>query len=368
MSPLKGISVLGMHLRSGLLLSGLVAVLLAFARPAEAKGPGTPASGQLVRATFHSRALEGNLLGDSADQEVHVYLPPSYATSPKRRYPVVYLLHGYGGSPGDWTQGGLVEHLDALMNTGALPELILVVPNGRNRYGGSFYMDSPVTGGWEQYVVKELVAHVDGTYRTLARPESRGLTGHSMGGFGAVRLGMRHPDVFGAVYAMSPCCLDLEEDLSAANDVWRRMEGLTTWEAVQREARRDIYPMLLTAMAAAVSPNPERPPLRMDLPFRVKEGRVVPVEPVLARWREAFPLQHLDAPALRKLRGLGFDVGTRDGFAHIPTTTRRLSQELSRLGVPHVYELYEGTHNSRVRERFFTRVLPFFAQVLAAEK
>ncbi|MFL5345562.1 MAG: alpha/beta hydrolase [Hyalangium sp.] len=329
-------------------------------------------AGQLVHTTFHSPALEGNLLGDTADQEVQVYLPPSYARQPERRFPVLYLLHGFLSSPSGSTTPGpgapsVQEQMDTLVQQGAIQEFIVVIPNGRNRYGGSFYMNSPVTGGWEDAIVKDLVAFVDSTYRTLARAESRGIAGHSMGGFGALRLGMRHPDVFGAVYAMSPCCLALEEDLGVDNPAWAQVTHFTQQSQLDEAAAQGMfYSQLLVAWLAAASPAPGRPPLYFMSPFQEQGGHLVPSEPAYHSWQQALVLPHVAEyrEALLRLRGLAFDVGTQDKLTHIPATVRKLSEELKRLGVPHRYETYEGDHLNRINARTATHVLPFFSRVL----
>ncbi len=328
--------------------------------------------GQLVRGTFHSPALEGNLLGDSADQEVHIYLPPSYGKHPERRYPVLYLLHGFLSSPRDSTTPSpnappVQEQMDKLVEQGAIQEFIVVIPNGHNRYGGAFYMNSPVTGGWEDYIVKDLVASVDSTYRTLARAESRGIAGHSMGGFGALRLAMRHPDVFGAVYAMSPCCLALEEDLGLDNPAWARVTHITQQAQLDEAAAKGMfYSQLIVALSAAASPAPGSPPLYFTPPFQEQAGRMVPSEPAYGQWQQALVLPRVAdyREALLHMRGVAFDVGTADALTHIPVTLRKLSEELKRLGVPHHYEAYEGNHFNHLNERMATRVFPFFSRVL----
>src|SRR5688500_17402432 len=157
----------------------LVCVLLPVLAPPTIAGQPAPSAGSIVHELVHSPALEGNLLGDTADQPVAIYLPPGYADT-SRRYPVLYLLHGIGGSPQDWVgpsyQGMEVRAvMDSLIASGALQPLVVVMPNGTNRYVGTFYMNSPVAGGWEDFVARDLVAHVDRTYRTLARRESRGV-------------------------------------------------------------------------------------------------------------------------------------------------------------------------------------------------
>lgn len=358
----------------------LLCLLLAAAGCASAPAPAAPAPraperGTVVRERVKSAALEGNLLGDPAEQELRVYLPPGYAQAGATRYPVLYFLHGFGGSAGEWTDGKdpqrtLQHTLDTLIAEGTLQPFIVVLPNGSNRYGGSFWQDSAVTGGWETYVARDVVAHVDRKYRTLAQPQSRGVAGHSMGGFGALTLALRHADVFGSAWAMSPCCLALEGDLGADNPAWVRIPGYESAQGLQEAAvGGDFYPLLLTALSAALSPDPEATPLRVALPFALEGGRVRPRAPAYGRWREALPVAKVReaAPALRSLQALALDVGTRDEFSHVPASVRALSTELARQDVPHTFELFDGDHSGQVPQRLRSRVLPFFSRVLARQ-
>ena len=158
---------------------------------------------------MHGKSLEGNLEGDSPDREVSVYLPPSYAGDQARRYPVVYLLHGYGGRDDTFNSrlAKLPESADRLAAAQGFSELIVVTPNAFSLHKGSMYSNSVTTGNWESFVAQDLVAYVDSHYRTIASRISRGLAGHSMGGYGAIRIGMKRPDVFSSLYIMSACCL-----------------------------------------------------------------------------------------------------------------------------------------------------------------
>jgi S-formylglutathione hydrolase FrmB len=167
--------------------------------------------GTLERIKVHGRSLEGNLMGESAEPEVSIYLPPSYQRERTRRYPVVYLLHGYTNSDlGYFGPEGRGLHLIAerVFGNGAAKEMILVMPNCMNAYGGCMYSNSVTAGNWEGYVAEDLVAYMDSHYRTIGTRESRGLGGHSMGGYGTLRIAMKRPDVFGAIYALSSCCLN----------------------------------------------------------------------------------------------------------------------------------------------------------------
>src|SRR6202046_1685773 len=155
----------------------------------------------------HGASLEGNLEGDAVDRDVIVFLPPGYASDPQRRYPVVYALHGYSIGAEQWTHEIRVpQTIEGAFAQGA-KEMIVVLPDSKTIYNGSMYSRSVTTGDFENYVARDVVAYMDAHYRTIPDRQSRGLVGHSMGGYGASRIGMKHSDVFGALYIMSPCCL-----------------------------------------------------------------------------------------------------------------------------------------------------------------
>jgi enterochelin esterase-like enzyme len=180
--------------------------------------------GTVTEDIVQSSALEGNLFADSPRRCVLVYLPPDYAQHTERRYPVVYLLHGYKGSAKQWTGGdgewNIRDVMDRLIASRKVREMIIVMPDVKNRLGGSFYTDSVATGNWEEFLSRELVAYVDGKYRTLAQPASRGIAGHSMGGYGAILLSMKHPEVLGAIYALSAATLGWAGELSVDSPDW----------------------------------------------------------------------------------------------------------------------------------------------------
>ena len=159
------------------------------------------------RITIHGKALEGNLEGDAVDRTVIVFLPPGYARERNRRYPVVYALHGYSIGAEQWSQEIHVpQTIEGAFARGA-HEMIVVLPDSKTVHNGSMYSSSVTTGDFENFIARDVVAYIDAHYRTIPNRNSRGLVGHSMGGYGASRIGMKHPDVFGSLYIMSPCCL-----------------------------------------------------------------------------------------------------------------------------------------------------------------
>ncbi len=327
-----------------------------------------PAAARLVEEYLDSPALAGNLLGDPSRRAVTVYLPPQYDLEIERRYPVVYLLHGFKAKHKLWTapagQGlGLAELVDGLIVQGRIPPLLIVMPDGSNAYGGSFYLNSSVTGQWEDFLWRDLVNFIDQKYRTIPQPQARGLAGHSMGGYGAIVVGMRHPEVFGAIYAFSPACLVFQEQFfNLQRDSLLAVAGLKDRE---RFPALDWRQQVVIAMGAAVAPNPQNPPWFFDLPLRPQHGRLVLAEAIWQRWLKSDP--SLLAPGLRenlsRLR-LAFDMGTAD---RLLPQSRQFHVVLAELGIPHQYEEYDGDHFSRLRERLQERGLPFLAESFQAQ-
>jgi len=291
-------------------------------------------TGSLEDLRVPAASLAGNLLGDPTVQHVFVYLPPSYSKAPTKRYPTLYLLHGYTARPEAWVKGGyqgmsLPEEMDSLIAKGVASEMIVVVPNGRNAYLGSFYTNSPVTGNWEDYIFRDVVGYIDGHYRTLARAGGRGIAGHSMGGYGAFMLAMKHPDIFGAVYALSPCCVGFEGDITAENPVWKKAAMVNTRDVFSKTPQSfdDFWINAMIAVSAAFSPNRDKAPIFADFPFVEKGGLLVKNETAFSRYREKMPLYLIEQyrSNLLKLRGISLDVGEFDEFTHIRRATARLS-------------------------------------------
>ncbi len=327
--------------------------------------PGPP-RGWIVADTVPAPALAGNILGDPTAQPAWVYLPPGYDDAGKR-YPVLYLLHGVLDDPSVWIepayQGMTIQAtMDSLIEAGAVRPMIVVMPNGRNALGGSYYRNSPVTGGWGEFIAQDVVRHVDAGYRTLASAGGRAIAGHSMGGLGAIWAGMLHPEVFSVVYAMNPCCLccltaERIPDQALTLDAYPSIDAL--WKELEQG---DIWPLAVAGATAAFFPDPDRPPFYGD-PDAVsgpdsavagpREDRVYPVSRVADR-----------ADALRSLKGLAFDSAFDDEFVHIPLSTAAFSDSLDAHGVPHVYEVYAGDHRNRMRERMATVVLPWISERL----
>jgi S-formylglutathione hydrolase len=348
------------------LTSNLVAVcacIIAFASVTLSQTNSTPAKGTVQRLKVHGKALEGNLLGEPADPDVTIYLPPGYETNRNRRYPVLYLLHGFGGTDATWTGriANVPEIMDRMVAGKAAREMIIVMPSANNKHGGSMYSSSVTIGDWESYIAEDLVSYMDGRYRTIPERASRGLAGHSMGGYGALRIGMKRPDVFAALYNLSACCLLNNPQTRTTRGDAPRGEGARGQGATEEAARgRGNRGNTTAALSAAWSPNPNNPPDYFDLP--VKDGQPQPL--IVAKWYANAPLAMVDqyATNLKKYRAIGGDVGLQDTLLG---TNKELEELLIKLGVAYKFETYEGDHSNRIPQRLETKVFPFFSESLS---
>ncbi len=312
---------------------------------------------RMERITIHGKALEGNLEGNAVDRPVLVILPPSYAAERNRRYPVVYALHGYSIGAEQWSQEIHVpQTVEGAFAKGAR-EMIVVLPDSKTVHNGSMYSSSVTTGDFENFVARDVVSYIDAHYRTMPNRSSRGLVGHSMGGYGASRIGMKHADVFGSLYIMSPCCL-APRGSGPANPA--NEEALAAVKTPEDSAKLPFGLRAQLASAAAWSPNPNNPPLYLDLPTGSNQ------QDVLAKWAANSPLAFVDqyVQDLRRYRAIAIDVGDMD---NLKAGASKLHDVLTSYGITHDFEIYSGTHTSHVAVRFQENVMPFFGKTLSFE-
>lgn len=313
------------------------------------------AQSRIVIDTVRSQALRNNRIGDTPNRSVTIYLPPSYDRDAKRRFPVVYLLHGATSDPKEWLDG-TYQGLDlraALDQRAGRAEYLVVMPFADNHFGGSFYVNSAAFGRWEDFVSKELVRFVDTHFRTKPSRANRVLAGQSMGGFGALYVGGRHADVFGHVYAMSPCCTGFVGDIAADGE---------RWHAEPRGWSRAMA-MALAPVTASQTVDSTPP-----LPFpRRADGTIQENAAVADRWRSFMPLDRLkrDASGYRRLCSIGLEAGRQDAITNVPAGAAAFSRELTRMGIANSYQEFDGGHVDRTRERFETAVLPFFERAFS---
>ncbi len=314
----------------------------------------------------HGAALEGNLEGDAVDRDVIVFLPPSYNTDKHRHYPVVYALHGYSIGAEQWSHEIHVpQTIEGAFAQGA-KEMIVVLPDSKTVYNGSMYSSSATTGDFENYIARDVVAYMDAHYRTIPNRQSRGLVGHSMGGYGASRIGMKHPEVFGALYIMSPCCMSpMAGGGPGPADQMKERAIASEKKVADAKSPADLaaqspgFAAAQYATAAAWAPDPKNPPLYFDLP--TKDG--VPVPEIVAKFTANSPLSFIDQYIgnLKQYRAIALDVGDQDGLRFDAT---KLHTIFDHYGIAITFEIYSGTHTSAVADRFQNYVLPFFSKNL----
>jgi enterochelin esterase-like enzyme len=314
----------------------------------------------------HSAAMEGNLEGEAVDRDVIVFLPPSYNTEKHRRYPVVYALHGYSIGAEQWMHEIHVpQTIEGAFAQGA-KEMIVVLPDSKTVYNGSMYSSSVTAGDFERFIYHDVVAYVDAHYRTIPERTSRGLVGHSMGGYGASRIGMKHPEVFGALYIMSPCCMspmtgggpgpaDRMKEMAIANE----KKVAAAKSPADLAAQSPGFGAAQFATAAAWAPDPKNPPLYFDLPTR--DGVAVPE--IQAKYAANAPLVFVDQYIgnLKQYRAISMDVGDQDGLRF---DAIKLHNILDNYGIENGFEVYQGTHTSAVADRIQNHVMPFFSKNL----
>lgn len=330
--------------------------------------------GRVQVIDFESAVLRDNPLGDPWLRRIPVWLPPSYDREPERRYPVLYVLTGFTGrgrgllNDNLWSPS-LDDRLDALVAAGRCGEMIVVMPDCATRFGGSQYLNSAATGRYADHLVAELVPWIDAHFRTRGTRDARGVAGKSSGGFGALTLGMRHPDTFAAVACHSGdlyfefCyAVDFPKTLSVLQEAGGPRAFLERFEAAPQKKHDDFTALNVFAMAACYSPDPAAE-LGVALPFDLATAE--PRPDVWARWLAHDPLRLLPErlAALRSLRLLYLDCGRRDEF-HLHHGARRFVRALREHGVEHTYEEFDDGHMN-VSYRYDTS-LPLLAKALGA--
>ncbi len=251
---------------------------------------GTPA-GVLEYGVFHSQSL-------GRDVPYAVSLPPSYAASPERRYPLVIFLHGLFNDEQDWERRGVQAALDALRDKGQVGEFIVAIPRGEH----SFYINAKQGDRYEDAIVCDFLPFIENRYRTLGVREGRLVAGISMGGYGALLIAFKHPTLFAGVAAH---CAALFTELPRPPQ--SDADRIGAWR----------YGLALKLYGDP----PDTEFFEAHNPLAVARAK---------------------AEALRQL-SIYFDVGTEDRY-RFDIGNRQLHETLEALNIPHKFTLAPGGH------------------------
>lgn len=320
-----------------------------------------------------SPALQGNAMGDSSVRPVIVYLPPGYDPQGSKRYPVLYCLHGYTGNAAGlvgsrpW-ETNVAQWIDRLIDTGTMPSAILVMVDGMNRFGGSQYVDSILNGAYATYVVRDVIGHVDGSYRTIPHEGGRAVLGKSSGGFGAMHLVLEHPGTFAAFASHSgdsyfryahPISFPQAHRTLERHD-WDVATFVKQFETQHKRPQSDYVTMEMLGYAAAYSPR-SATAFDLDLPFDRATGALN--EAVFARWLAFDPAERVigKAAELARLRLRFLDCGRKDEYG-LDIGARVVAQRIRDLGLQVVHEEFDDDHRN-VGYRYAVS-LPALAAVL----
>jgi enterochelin esterase family protein len=304
-----------------------------------------------------SAALQGNALGDPAERPVAVYLPPGYDPEASRRYPVLYCLHGYTGdvpallSARPW-ELNVVQRMDRLVCRQQMPPALLVLVDGFTRLGGSQYVNSIHNGDYATYVVRDVLGHIDGAYRTVAREGGRAVLGKSSGGFGALHLCMQYPGSFAAVashsgdsyfrYAHPPAFVTTQRTLEKHQ--WDIAKFVEHFERADKRPQAEYHTMEMLGYAAAYSPRSAKA-FAVDLPFDRKTGELD--DEIFARWLAYDPVEMSGRkrPELERLRLRYLDCGRRDEYS-LDVGTRVLTRRMREMGLTVRHEEFDDDHRN----------------------
>jgi hypothetical protein len=313
---------------------------------------------RVIEITVPGVTLAGNPLNDPAERRIPVYLPPSY--DEKKRFPVIYLLAGFASTGASFMNYGfgrqrVPEMAESLIAEGTMRETIIVMPDCMTRYGGSQYVDSTATGKYETYLAEELVPCIDRTLCTLASRKHRALAGKSSGGFGALRMAMKHPDQFAAVACHSGDMgfeLCYKPNFAAAAKILEQYKGsissfFTSYENALKKPQREFVLLDMIGMAAAYSPDPGKSaPENMRLPFNPHTCETI--EEVWRTWLTFDPVEMIEVEeyreALRSLDLLFLDCGTLDEY-NLQFGHRIFSNKAKQYAITHRYDEFMDSHS-----------------------
>jgi enterochelin esterase-like enzyme len=273
-----------------------------------------------------------------------IYLPPGYNAANKTvKYPVLYFLHGSTADQNAYKP--LVQFFDLFISSGQIQKMIIVLPDGSHKpFAGSFYTNSSIYGKYEDYIAQDLVTHIDSTYNTFAVREKRGMMGHSMGAYGAIKMGVKYPEKYCVAAGLSgPLNLTLFNDILPL--VLNEYGNKPPYTFIPSSDR--IFTLESYTMAGAFSPNMQNPPYYVDFPID-KNG--VMIKSITDRWQPNNPAMIVTKLDPKKAPQLYFDCGDKDEF-HLMSQNQSFADSLKKYNIPYKFEKFVGGHTDQLAFR-----------------
>lgn len=344
----------------------------------------------LIVVKIPAPSLSDNLLGVQTEQKIAICIPPDYYRNEEIRFPAIYFLCGYVDEAVFYTnemyQGlKLNESLKDLVEKKVIKDMIIVIVEGLNFLGGGFYTNSEVGGNWEDYVFKDVVNYVDGKYRTVAKPEFRGIAGHSMGGFGAINIGIKHPDIFGSVFALSPGLFDktglnnssmfsdsymIEKFLKCESE----NKPMTREKAHERlinycDNTRDVDMLFTLAYGTAFAPNKSKNAPYIDYPYT--NAKTPAIKELWKKWEDGFggwdEKVKLYKDNILKLKSIQVEYGLKEEDKWRINGCKYFAKLLTAEKLPVKLVTFDSGHSDKLRERIEKSLLPFFSNIFEAK-
>ncbi|CAN5606919.1 alpha/beta hydrolase-fold protein [soil metagenome] len=319
--------------------------------------------GTILEISIQSKILKNNPLKDPYIRNLYVYLPPSYYSDPAKKYPVVYLIAGFTGKGTNFFNYSYLgerinERLDRLYNEKTITEMIVVMPDCITKYGGSQFINSTATGNYEDYIIKEIVPFVDTNFRTVAKANARGICGKSSGGYGAMVLSMKNPDVFGLMcstagdayfdYCYFPDLPNFAQLIRQYGKGYAGVKNFINKEVNTKQPKPKGFHSLINTigMASAYSPNPgnqKKYGFAFDIPIDPETGELNLA--VWNKWLKWDPVRMAEKykSNLKKLSLIYIDAGTKDEF-NLHVGARIFCSRLKSIGVKYKHEEFNDGH------------------------
>ncbi|MBS1262033.1 MAG: hypothetical protein MAG453_01371 [Calditrichaeota bacterium] len=296
-----------------------------------------------------------SLFSEQLDEErdILIYTPPNYNPGRPIGYPLIVSLHSTGMTPADLNTDVLETALDLAIIFGVIDPVIIAMPDGSTPeyWDGSFWMDSELYGAVEKYLIHDVISWVDEQYHTVAEPWRRAIHGYSMGGFGAMRLAVKYPQLSAAV-ASNSGPLDPDALLALTGEVIDENDPEGEGPPYEYDPDAGEVTSLLFSMAGALSPNLDNDP-PVDFPLD-ENGEVL--EGVWNQWAPNFP-SHLVGDAAERFADLDvfFDVGTEDEFNLLPSN-EAFADTMDAYGYEYTFETFAGGHYDQFDDRLMEAV------------